>query len=178
MKKTILKISFFSLIFIGCSKNNSNNNSSSGSYSNWILTTSNYDNGSYNSHPNNTIYSTASFGTPDANTLSGDGFIDSSNTYNKATEIFISFASKPVASGVYKIGNKQSLTGSTCSIVLNGSGLNYYQSNVYGEPVNVTVNGGLVTVTFNNITLSGTNQDPYNLQTWSATISGSVFEGR
>lgn len=176
MKKVFL-IQFFALIIItSCKKTGSSN--SNGNYSNWKLTTNNNDNGSYNAHPNDVISSEGDFDLSNSNYVSlyCDGFVDSANTYNKTSEIFISFLKKPTTNRIYKIGNTNNLTDSTCFISLSGNFSNDYNSSTSGQPVNVTVNGGKVTASFNNISLTGSNMS--GNQQWPATISGTVIEGK
>jgi hypothetical protein len=175
MKKAFI-IPFFALLLIGsCKKNTANTN---GNYSNWKLTTSNNDNGSYNAHPNDVISSEGEFfmyGNHIA--LSCDGFVDSSNTYNKTSQIFISFNKKPSTTRAYKIGNKNSLTDSTCYINLSALGSNNdYNSSTSGQTVNVTVSEGKVTASFSNIALTGFNMS--GTQQWPASVSGTVIEGK
>lgn len=175
MKKAFF-IPLASLILLGsCKKTTSNSN---GNYSNWKLTTNNNDNGSYNAHPNDVISSEGDFDLSNSNYVSlyCDGFVDSANTYNKTSEIFISFLKKPTTNRTYKIGNTNRLTDSTCFISLAGNFSNDYNSTTSGQIVNVTVNGGKVTASFTNVSLTGSNM--YGTQQWPASLSGSVIEGK
>lgn len=173
--KKVFFIPFFALVIVvGCKKTTSNSGSN---YSNWKLTTNNNDNGSYTAHPNDMISSEGDFYTyGNSIALSCDGFVDSNGTYNKTSQIFISFNKKPSTTRTYKIGNKNSLTDSTCFISLSGNFSNDYNSTTSGQTVNVTVSEGKVTASFSNISLTGYNMS--GTQQWPATISGTVIEGK
>jgi len=177
MRKTFfISAILLSVLLFSCKKDSASNNSSNGNYSHWALAvTNNYDNGSYTAHPNNIINAQSSF--DNTSTLSCDGFVDSSGTYTKEVTINIQFLAKPTASGTYTIGDPNNLTSSTCSIYLSSATYNSYTSSSFGQTLNVTVNGGLVTVSFNNISLIGTPLTS-NTPQWAATVSGTVFEGR
>ena len=174
MKKVFIISSLAFVLVVSCKKTTSNSN---GNYSNWKLTTNNYDNGAYNAHTNDVISSEGDFYTyGNYLALSCDGFIDSSNTYKKTSVIFISFNKKPSTTRTYKIGNRSSLNDSTCFISLSGNFSNDYNSTASGQPVNVTFNGGKVTASFDNISLTGSNMS--GTQQWPATVSGTVYEGK
>lgn len=165
------------IIFLfGCKKETTTNGLNN-IYSHWKLTTNKYDSGIYNSHPNNIVYSNATFRDNNGYAqLSCDGFVDSSGTYNKVSTIFISFLTKPSITQTYQTGDEFNLTKSTCYVSLNVLTYDFYSSSNIKQPVNVSVNNGLVSVSLSNIGLIGTNS--LGSQKWTASITGNVFEGK
>ena len=176
MKKLLIITTCINVILaVGCSKSGSSSNSTS-SYSNFTLTTNNYDSGYY-SHPNGH----ANWG--GAGSLSQllvSGYVDSLNNHIKNMTIAVTFNHKPSSSGTYRVAtywlNQTPLSDSTCDIILSNN-TNQYVCNRVGDVVNVTLSNGTATINFSNVGMLGTSLNNNNI-TWSGSLSGTIIEGK
>ena len=186
MKTSFLTIPIFILtaisLFTSCSKSNNSSsaNNPSSIYSDWRISNSTVaeDNDYFNSHPLGTqsaIYSEGRWYSSNKYFMV-NGYVESSNgQVQKLTYALVSFASKPTSSMVYHIGTSGNLNASECYIRLNGSRGNDYRALTLGQPVDVTVNNGSVSISFTNLSL--TVYDSWSNIIGTANATGKVVEG-
>ncbi len=173
------KFVFISIITLLFSCSTSSNDNSSTAYSNITISNSSValDNDYYSSHPPGSVTVSKCTWYDSGKYFKVNGYVVNNNVVDKLAGIIISFQSKPTASGVYTIGSANTfgsatnLSVSQCRITINRA-LSAYSTLSIGQPVNVTVNNGVVSVDINNLTFSN------NETTSSAIITGTIIEGK
>ncbi len=169
------------LIMCSCSKSSSDNltpTDNNSIYSNWTISNSllTFDNDSYSSHWTSPAVSSHSTWYDTHNYFICNGYVYDSSGHNiKTTYALIKFSSKPTSNAVYHISTSSTNLGTNeCNVLFNAE-TGRYNAISNNETVDVTVNNGLVTISFNNLSLSGYHQTQGG--TYTANASGKLIEG-
>jgi len=184
MKKTAFI--FFSLVIITLSCKKDTTSSSSTDSSNCSFTTINPYSGSYKSKPKCNCFSDFCQWNSGGKMLSVNVYFDTATTFSGGTGAILQvrFKSKPITSKIYQIASKNaSLNDSSCEVYFfpNFNDVNRlfnYTSYNTNEVVNVDVTNGVITASFNNITLEGLKLPYPGTPSGTAKITGTLIEGK
>jgi len=170
LSKLILLLSVIVVTF-SCSSSNNNADVIS-AYSNLTISNSSVasENNTYNSHPTGSSTISVCTWNVSGKYFIVNGYVVNNNVVEKIANVRVYFQSKPTVSGVYTIGSINGLSSSQCNIEISTI-LTDYKTVTLSQPVNVTVNNGVVSIDISNLTFT-------NNGSTSAIITGSIIEGR